>query len=149
AGMSHDAYQGKTAAFAAMLVKQAAWPAAIVIAGDSIAPLVASARGALTAPLAVLALLVAAASAVVVLGLSALLVFDVLLFRLMATHGDEISGGAAVDDMLARMRLKPAPAMPRPLDQRIAGTRRLLARQRIAFAVFVVAFLTAGFWMPR
>ncbi|RWC13773.1 MAG: hypothetical protein EOS52_14900 [Mesorhizobium sp.] len=122
--MSDDAYQRKTAAFAAMLVKQAAWPAAIVIAGDSIAPLV-------------------------VLGFSALLVFDALLFRLMATHGDEISGGAAVDDMLARMRLKPAPATPRPLDDRIAGTRRLLARQRIAFAVFVVAFLTAGFWMPR
>ena len=61
----------------------------------------------------------------------------------------EMSGGAAVDDMLARMRLKPAPATPRLLDERIAGTRRLLARQRIAFAVFVVAFLTAGFWMPR
>ncbi|TGV43202.1 hypothetical protein EN803_43185, partial [Mesorhizobium sp. M2D.F.Ca.ET.160.01.1.1] len=60
-----------------------------------------------------------------------------------------ISGGAAVDDMLSRMRLKPAPPTPRPLDDRIAGTRRLLTRQRVAFAVFVVAFLTAGFWMPR
>ena len=147
--MIDDAYKRKTATFAAMLVKQAAWPAAIAIAGDSIAPLVASARGALDAPLAVLALLVAATSAVVVLALSALLGFDALLFRLMATHGDEMSGGAAVDDMLARMRLKPAPATPRLLDERIAGTRRLLARQRIAFAVFVVAFLTAGFWMPR
>jgi hypothetical protein len=132
-----------------MLITQAAWPPAIVLAGDSVAPLVASARGALHAPLAVLALLVAATSAVVVLALSALLGFDALLFRLMATHGDEMSGGAAVDDMLARMRLKPSPATPRPLDERIAGTRRLLARQRIAFAVFVVAFLTAGFWMPR
>ncbi|MGT2468666.1 hypothetical protein ACVOMV_33745 [Mesorhizobium atlanticum] len=147
--MSDDVFQRKTAAFATMLVKQAAWPAAIVIAGDSIAPLVASARGALQAPLAVLALLVATASAIVVLGLSALLLFDALLFRLMATHGDEMSGGAAVDDLLARMRLKPAPPTPRPLDERIAGTRRLLARQRIALAVFVVAFLTAGFWMPR
>ena len=147
--MSDDSYQRKTADFAAMLVKQAAWPAGIMIAGDSIAPLVASARGALHAPLAVLALLVAAASAVVVLALSALLVFDALLFRLMASHDDEASGGAAVDDVLARMRLKPAPAAPRPLDDRIAGTRRLMARQRIAFAIFVVAFLTAGFWMPR
>lgn len=147
--MSDDAYQSRAAGFAATLIKQAAWPAAVVIAGDSIAPLVAAARGALYAPLAVLALLVAAASAVVVLGLSAILLFDALLFRLMATHNDEVSGGAAVDDMLARMRLKPAPAAPRPLDDRIAGTRRLLARQRIAFAVFVVAFLTAGFWMPR
>ncbi|TIS53834.1 MAG: hypothetical protein E5W93_15145, partial [Mesorhizobium sp.] len=96
-----------------------------------------------------LALLIAAASAVVVLGLSALLLFDALLFRLMASHDDEVSGGAAVDDMLARMRLKSAPPTPRPLDDRIAGTRRLLARQHIAFAIFVVAFLTAGFWMPR
>jgi len=147
--MSGDAYQRKTAGLAAMLVKQAAWPAAIVIAGESIAPLVASARGAFHAPLAVLALLVAAASAMVVLGLSALLLFDALLFRLMASHDDEASGGVAVDDVLARMRLKPSPATPRPLDERIAGTRRLLARQRIAFAVFVVAFLWAGFWMPR
>lgn len=147
--MRDEAYQQRAAAFAAMLIKQAAWPAAIVIAGDSVAPLVASARGAFQAPIAVLALLVAAASAVVVLGLSALLVFDALLFRLMATHTDEVSGGAAVDDILARMRLKPASSSPRPLDDRIAGTRRLLARQRIAFTIFVVAFLTAGFWMPR
>ncbi|MBZ9763639.1 hypothetical protein LB553_22550 [Mesorhizobium sp. CA8] len=147
--MSDDAYQRDTAAFAAMLVKQAAWPAALVIAVDSIAPLVASARGALHAPLAVLALVVAAASAVVVLGLSTLLLFDALLFRLMASHGDEVSGGSAVDDMLARMRLKPASLTPRPLEERVAGTRKLLARQRIAFAIFVVAFLTAGFWMPR
>ncbi|MDX8522474.1 hypothetical protein [Mesorhizobium dulcispinae] len=147
--MTDEAYQQRTAAFAAMLVKQAAWPAAIVLAGDSIAPLVASARGALQAPIAVLALLIAAASAVVVLGLTALLLFDAMLFRLMASHEDEASGGAAVDDILARMRLKPAPSSPRPLDDRIAGTRRLLARQRIAFAIFVLAFLTAGFWMPR
>ncbi|MEI9405475.1 hypothetical protein [Mesorhizobium argentiipisi] len=147
--MSDDAYQRETAAFAAMLVKQAAWPAALVIAADSVAPLVASARGALYAPLAVLALVVAAASAVVVLGLSTLLLFDALLFRLMASHGDEVSGGSAVDDMLTRMRLKPAPPTPRPLEERVAGTRKLLARQRIAFAIFVVAFLTAGFWMPR
>ncbi|AZO24336.1 MULTISPECIES: hypothetical protein [unclassified Mesorhizobium] len=147
--MTDEAYQQRTAAFAAMLIKQAAWPTAIVVAGDSVAPLVASARGALHAPLAVLALLVAAASAVVVLGLSALLLFDALLFRLMATHSDDASGGAAVDDILSRMRLKPAPTAPRPLDDRIAGTRRLLVRQRIGFAIFVVAFLTAGFWMPR
>ncbi|RAZ90489.1 hypothetical protein DPM33_13325 [Mesorhizobium hawassense] len=147
--MSDAAFQEKAGRFAAMLITQAAWPATIVIAGDSVAPLVASARGALHAPFAMLGLLAAAASAVVVLGFSALLSFDALLFRLMASHDDELSGGAAIDDILARMRLKPAPAAPRPLDDRIAGTRRLLARQRIAFAVFVVAFLWAGFWMPR
>ncbi|MET3597217.1 MULTISPECIES: hypothetical protein [Mesorhizobium] len=147
--MTDDTYQERTGRFAAILIKQAAWPAAVVIAGDSVAPLVASARGGFQSPLAVLALLVAAASAVMVLGLSALLIFDALLFRLMASHDDEASGGAAVDDLLARMRLKPAPSSSRLLDDRIAGTRRLLARQRIAFAIFVIAFLTAGFWMPR
>ncbi|CDX27519.1 conserved membrane hypothetical protein [Mesorhizobium sp. ORS 3324] len=147
--MTDDAYKERTARFAAMLIKQAAWPAAVVLACDGFAPLVASARGALQAPVAVLALLLAAASAVVVLGLSALLIFDALLFRLMATHDDEVSGGGAVDDILSRMRLKPAPSAPRPLDDRIAGTRRLLARQRMALALFAVAFLMAGFWMPR
>jgi len=147
--MIDDTYRERTGRFAAMLVKQAAWPAAIVLACQGFAPLVAAARGALHTPLAALALLVAAASALAVLALSALLVFDGLLFRLMASHDDEMSGGGAVDDILARMRLKPAPSAPRPLDDRIAGTSRLLARQRIAFAIFVVAFLTAGFWMPR
>ncbi|PBB32398.1 hypothetical protein [Mesorhizobium sp. WSM3882] len=146
--MTDEAYQRRTAAFAAMLIKHAAWPAAIVLVCDGFAPLVASARGALQAPIAVLALLVAAASAIVVLGFSALLAFDALLFRLMASHDNERSGCAAVDDVLARMRLKPASSSPRPLDDRIAGTRRLLARQRIAFAIFIIAFLTAGFWMP-
>lgn len=147
--MTDEAFQQRTAAFAAMLLRQAAWPAAVVAAGDSVAPLVASARGALHSPFALLGLLAAAASAAVVLGLSALLFFDALLFRLMASHDDQLSGGAAVDDLLARMRLKPPAATPRPLDDRIAGTRRLLVRQRIAFAIFVVAFLWAGFWMPR
>ena len=147
--MTDDGYQQRTGRFAAVLIRQAVWLAAIVIACDGVAPLVASARGAFQAPVAVLALLVAAISAVVVLGLSALLLFDALLFRLMATHDDEFSGGAAVDDILARMRLKLAPSTPRPLDERMAGTRRLLNRQRIAFAIFAVAFLIAGFWMPR
>jgi hypothetical protein len=132
-----------------MLIKQAAWPAAIVALCYGFAPLVAAARGALQAPIAALALLIAAAGALAVLALSALLAFDALLFRLMASHDDEASGGSAVDDLLARMRLKPAPSAPRPLDDRIVGTRRLLTRQRIAFAIFVVAFLAAGFWMPR
>ncbi|TGQ73297.1 MAG: hypothetical protein E5V49_13250 [Mesorhizobium sp.] len=147
--MTDSAYQERTGRFAATLIRQAAWPAAVVAFCDGAAPLVASSRGALHAPFAVLALFVAAASAVAVLGLSALLLFDALLFRLLASHDDDASGGAAVDDLLARMRLKPAAPTPRPLDDRIAGTRRLLARQRVALAIFVVAFLAAGFWMPR
>jgi hypothetical protein len=89
--------------------------------------------------------LVAAASAVVTLALSALLLFDALLFRLMASHASEAAGGAGVDDALARMRLKPTAAGGRTLDQRMAGTRRLLVKQRIAFALFAVASFVAAF----
>ncbi|MER9653722.1 hypothetical protein NKJ26_09410 [Mesorhizobium sp. M0152] len=146
--MTGNADQERADRFARTLMKQAAWPAAVVVAANSLAPLAASARGAFETLPAAIALSVSAASAVAVLALSALLVFDALLFRLMASHNDEAAGGAAVDDMLGRMRLKPSPSTPRPLDDRIAGSRRLLFKQRFALAVFAVALLTAGFWAP-
>ncbi|RUY00418.1 hypothetical protein EN991_37955, partial [Mesorhizobium sp. M7A.F.Ca.US.005.03.2.1] len=142
-------YQDRTDRFAGMLMRQAAWPAAIVLAANVLAPLAASARGAFETLPAAIALSIAAASAVAVLALSALLAFDALLFRLMASHDDEASGGAAVDDMLARMRLKPAPFATRLLDDRMAGTSRLLFKQRAALALFAAALLAAGFWAPR
>ena len=83
------------------------------------------------------------------LALSALLAFDALLFRLMASHDDETSGGTAVDDMLARMRLKPTPSATRSLGDRMAGTSRLLFKQRAALALYAAALLAAGFWAPR
>ncbi|RUW64838.1 hypothetical protein, partial [Mesorhizobium sp. M1E.F.Ca.ET.063.01.1.1] len=95
-------------------------------------------------PLSAAAWLVAAAAALATLAFIALILFDALLFRLMASHDSEVSGGGAVDDLLARMRLKPTPAQTRSLDQRIAGTRRLLTKQRIAFAVFAAASLMAA-----
>ncbi|TIM91412.1 MAG: hypothetical protein E5Y59_23600, partial [Mesorhizobium sp.] len=87
--------------------------------------------------------LVAAASGVVTLAVSALLAFDALLFWLMASHISEAAGGASVDDVLARMRVKPAAAGIRSLDRRIAGTQRLLMKQRIALGLFVAASLVA------
>ena len=81
----------------------------------------------------------------VTLALSALLAFDALLFRLMASHASEAGGGAAVDDVLARMRLKPTAAGGRTLDQRMAGTHRLLVEQRIAFGLFALASFVAAF----
>lgn len=134
---------------ARMLMQQAAWPAAIVVAANILAPLAAVARGAFETWPAAVALSVAAASAVAVLALSTLLAFDALLFRLMASHDDEASGGAAVDDMLARMRLKPIPSATRQFDDRVAGTRRLLTRQRLALGLFVAMLFAAGFWAPR
>ncbi|MER9305869.1 hypothetical protein NKJ06_10210 [Mesorhizobium sp. M0293] len=147
--MTDNAYQDRADRFARMLMQQAAWPAAVVVAANILAPLAASARGAFEILPAALALSITAASAVAVLALSALLAFDALLFRLMGSHNDEASGGAAVDDMLARMRLKPAASTTRTLDDRMAGTRRLLFKQRAALALFAVALLAAGFWAPR
>ena len=79
-----------------------------------------------------------------VLALSALLVFDAWLFRLMASYPDGATGGAAVDDVLARMRLKPLAAVTRPLDDRIRGTNRILMLQFVAFLVFAPAWLAAA-----
>ncbi|PBB67784.1 hypothetical protein CK228_15175 [Mesorhizobium sp. WSM4312] len=147
--MTGNAYQQSTDRFAHLLMRQAAWPAALVLAANMLAPLAARARGAFETLPAAVALSLAAVSAVAVLALSALLAFDALLFRLMASHDDEASAGAAVDDMLARMRLKPLPPSARSLDERMAGTRRLLTRQRIALGLFVAMLLAAGFWAPR
>ncbi|UVK44750.1 hypothetical protein BPNPMPFG_000207 [Mesorhizobium sp. AR07] len=147
--MTDNAYQERAEGFARMLMRQATWPAAFVVAATILAPLAASARGAFETSPAAVALSVAAASAVAVLALSALLVFDALLFRLMASHDDEAAGGAAVDEVLARMSLKPLQPTTRPLDDRMAGTHRLLFKQRAALALFAAALLAAGFWAPR
>ncbi|QPC93763.1 hypothetical protein [Mesorhizobium sp. INR15] len=146
--MTGNAYQDRTERFARMLMRQAAWPAALVVAANILTPLAASARGAFASRHADIALSLAAASAVAVLAFSTLLAFDALLFRIMASHGDDASGGAAVDGLLARMRLKPSPSTTRLLDDRMAGTRRLLFKQRIAFGLFVAMLFAAAFWAP-
>ena len=74
---------------------------------------------------------------VAALALAANLAFDALLFRVIASHDDEQSGGAAVDDLLHRMRLKPLPAAVRPLADRAAGARRLAAIQFGVTAVYL------------
>ena len=65
-----------------------------------------------------------AALALMTIGYSALIGFDALLFRLIASYEDVTDGCVAVDDLLARRRLKQRPATIRPLAARIAGTRR-------------------------
>ncbi|TGV27427.1 hypothetical protein [Mesorhizobium sp. M4B.F.Ca.ET.143.01.1.1] len=142
--MSSNPYQDKAGAFAAGLMLQAAWPLLAVAACLLAAPVIGLAAAPQVTPLSAAAWLVAAAAALATLAFTALILFDALLFRLMASHDSEVSGGGAVDDLLARMRLKPTPAETRSLDQRIAGTRRLLTKQRIAFAVFAAASLMAA-----
>ncbi|RWK59118.1 hypothetical protein [Mesorhizobium sp.] len=139
-----SAHRDKAEAFAASLMTQAVWPLLLVLAALMAAPVIAvAAQPQATALAAAAAWLVAAASGVVTLALSALLVFDALLFWLMASHISEAAGGASVDDVLARMRVKPAAAGIRSLDRRIAGTQRLLMKQRIALGLFVAASAVA------
>ncbi|RWM85065.1 MAG: hypothetical protein EOR84_32350 [Mesorhizobium sp.] len=138
-----SAHRDKAEAFAASLMTQAVWPLLLVLAALMAAPVIAVAAQPQTTMLSAAAWLVTAASGVVTLAVSALLVFDALLFWLMASHISEAAGGAAVDDVLARMRVKPAVAGIRSLDRRIAGTQRLLMKQRIALGLFVAASLVA------
>ena len=90
----------------------------------------ASARGAFETWPAAVALSVAAASAVAVLALSALLVFDALLFRLMASQYERLRwcrGG-----WMARMRLKPS--RPHARSTTAWPDAPLLFKQRVALA---------------
>jgi len=143
--MNGENFPEKAEVFAARLMVQAAWPILLVVAALMAAPIIGLVAGPQTTALSAAAWLAAAASAVATLALSALLLFDALLFRLMASHATEAAGGAVVDDVLARMRLKPAAAGGRALDHRMAGTQGLLTRQRMALAVFAAACLVAAF----
>jgi hypothetical protein len=130
--------------FADWLARRALWPAVIVAAVLAAAPLAAFAGGVApnSWPAAATAI-VATASGLAVLALSALIRFDAALFHLMASYDEETAGGAAVDDALARMRLKPKPDRVRSLAERMAGARRLVSRQRLALAVFAIAVAAA------
>ncbi|EJZ19802.1 hypothetical protein NE852_16430 [Rhizobium sp. Pop5] len=76
----------------------------------------------------------------VVLGLAIHLLFDALLFRLASSHETEAAGLAAVDDLLFRMQLRKPDRTLRGLDMRIAGSRRIVWRQRFALAISLVTF---------
>ncbi|MER8783418.1 hypothetical protein NKJ81_17370 [Mesorhizobium sp. M0018] len=140
------AFRDKAETFAAGLMVQVAWPLLLIAAALLAAPVIGLATAPQTSSLSAAAWLIAAAGAIATIILSALLLFDALLFRLMASHASEAGGGAAIDDVLARMRLKPTAAGGRSLDQRMAGTRRLLAKQRIAFSLFAAASVVAAFF---
>jgi hypothetical protein len=134
--VSESPYSDQADALARWSLMQALWPPALLVAGCVAHLLLAPAAEGMRANAAQLVTL---ANGLAVFAFSAILVFDALLFRLMASYEDEWKGGAAVDDILARMRLKPTPPETRSLAERAAGTRRLVLRQRIALAVFVLA----------
>lgn len=132
--------------FAKRLTAHAAWSAVVVAAIAMVAPLAASlAARPLVGMSELTALLIASASGLAAVTLSTFLFFDALLFRLIASHDDELAGTAAVDEVLARMRLKPAPLANRSLAERMAGTRRLLMKQRLTLALFVATIAVIVF----
>lgn len=134
-----DAFRKACREKAATLAVRARWSAALVAVTMATGPLLLSTFG---LPLPDGWLLSAAITCgLVALIHSVLLDFDARLFDLMASHDTEPDGGAAVDDMLARMRLKPVPAATRPLADRLAGTWRIERRH----ALWLVAYaLSAG-----
>lgn len=75
------------------------------------------------------------------LAVSVHLLFDAALFRLAASHESEAAGFAAIDDMLARMGLRSASPVPAPLNDRLAGCRRLLRLQRVSLAIGFALYL--------
>jgi hypothetical protein len=76
----------------------------------------------------------------IVLALAIHLLFDALLFRLASSHETEAAGLAAVDDVLSRMQLRKFDGAARGLERRIAGSRRIVWRQRFALAIYLVIF---------
>lgn len=124
-------------ALALRIGKASIWLAGFATAGLILAPAAALGwgTGKLVAPLC---LALAMAGGLLALGLSGVLRLNAALFQLMASHGDEISGGMQADDFLARAGLQAEPAVIRRLADRAAGVRRLQTVQRGALAVFVL-----------
>lgn len=85
------------------------------------------------------AFVLAAAAA---LALSLYLLFDSMLFRLLASFENETAGGIAVDRILVSAGLRKLPQMSRTVTERIAGTARLLNFQRAALLVFLALFVS-------
>jgi hypothetical protein len=76
------------------------------------------------------------------LGLSLYLLFDAMLFSLLASYENEAAGGMAVDRFLSRTRLRKLPETNRCLEERMAGSSRLMNFQRAALLVFLALFVS-------
>ncbi|KAB2731169.1 hypothetical protein [Brucella intermedia] len=79
------------------------------------------------------------ASALIVLGIAAHLLFDAALFRLIAASGE--TGLGEVDRILERMGLRTNAGPVRPLAARIEGSRRIVGRLRFFMGVGIVLFI--------
>lgn len=74
--------------------------------------------------------------------LSLYLCFEALLFRLLASFPDAAAGGAAVDDFLARARLRKPASIPRSLQDRMHGTKRIIWLQLFALLAFLITLVS-------
>jgi hypothetical protein len=83
-----------------------------------------------------------AAAGAASIALSLYLLFDAMLFRLMASYDNEAAGGIAIDRFLARTSLRQLPETSRTLAERIAGTKRILNFQRAALLVFLALLVS-------
>ncbi|KXO75770.1 hypothetical protein [Brucella anthropi] len=79
------------------------------------------------------------ASALIMLGIAAHLLFDAALFRLIASSGE--NGLAEVDHILERMGLRSNDGTVRPLAARIEGSRRIMGRLRFFMGLGIVLFI--------
>lgn len=79
------------------------------------------------------------ASALIVLGIAAHLLFDAALFRLISSSGE--NGLGEVDHILGRMGLRSNDGIARPLAARIEGSRRIMGRLRFFMGLGIVLFI--------
>jgi hypothetical protein len=128
-------------AFSKNLLRNAYGAILFAIAGLAAAPLIRAVDGMTTTVLWLLMIV----AAVVVLVFSAHLIFDALLFRFMSSFADDEAAGRAIDEFFARTGLRAAPPEPRPIIDRMAGTRRVMRRHRIALAIFIALFAAFAF----
>ncbi len=137
--MSVLPYQREAQGFAKGLATQAVWPFAFIVILYVYMPPVQSLQ--LEGPAKIIFFGAMAAGCIAVL-LSFYLLFDAALFLHMSRYPDEDSGGAAVDALLARMRLRSLPQRTRTLRERIDGTSRLLPLHRTALGASIASTAT-------
>lgn len=79
------------------------------------------------------------ASALIVLGIAAHLLFDAALFKLIAGSGE--TGLGEVDSILERMGLRSNDGTVRPLAKRMEGSRRIMGRLCFFMGLGIVLFI--------
>lgn len=133
--MRPDSHGREARLLAGRVARSAIWLAGFSVAGLILVPAALLGWGTGEVP-AAFSLALASACGLLALGLSGVLRLNAALFRLMASHGDEIFGGMRADEFLARAGLQAEPAVIRRLSDRAGLVRRLQTVQFGALAGF-------------